>query len=279
MESAVYVRFIVLTAGRTGSTWLRQALNSHSEIVCFGDVFKVTVGRVGFGVDGYDDFSTRDQALRGRDFRAFLRGRIHCRHPEEIGAVGFKLLYRHPWGYPGLLEHLVEDRQMRVLHLRRRNIIQRLVSQKLAHATDVWTEMPRPGLTLVRLLVAARHPLRVATKLPRLIRPAKPRQKAPGLRVSVSKDELFRSIIGAKLTAARFDDLFRDHPIQTLYYEDLVDDREEVFRQAQEFLGVEPGPLKVTLRKQNPEPLPELLENYDELYRAFCFTPHAWMFD
>ena len=79
--------------------------------------------------------------------------------------------------------------------------------------------------------------------------------------------------------AAHFDDQFRQHQKLTLFYEDLVDDQEEALGQVQAFLGVDPGPLTVTLRKQNPEPLPELLENYDELSRAFCFTPHAWMFD
>ena len=64
-----------------------------------------------------------------------------------------------------------------------------------------------------------------------------------------------------------------------LFYEDLVEQRDETFRQAQEFLGVEPGPLTVSLVKQNPEPLPELLENYDELLAEYRYSKHAWMFD
>ena len=49
---------------------------------------------------------------------------------------------------------------------------------------------------------------------------------------------------------------------------------------SQEFgLGVEPEPLTVNLVKQNPEPLPELLSNYDELFEAYRYSKHAWMFD
>ncbi len=76
-----------------------------------------------------------------------------------------------------------------------------------------------------------------------------------------------------------FDELFRDHPTLEVFYEDVLEQRDEVFNQVQSFLGVPPKRLTVTLRRQNPEPLRELLENYDELYKAFCNTPHAWMFD
>ena len=96
--------------------------------------------------------------------------------------------------------------------------------------------------------------------------------------MSVSEEELFGAIIGAGQNAAHYHDLFRDHQLLTLFYEDLVENREEVFRQVQEFLGVEPGPLEVALRKQNPEPLPELLSNYDELLAEYRYSKHAWMF-
>ncbi len=95
----------------------------------------------------------------------------------------------------------------------------------------------------------------------------------------MSAKELFFAIIWAEQRTAHHDDLFRDHPTQTLFYEDLAEHQEEAFRQAQDFLGVEPGPLNVTLRKQNPEPLPELLSNYDELRAAYRYSEHAWMFD
>ncbi len=42
---------------------------------------------------------------------------------------------------------------------------------------------------------------------------------------------------------------------------------------------MEPKRLTVRLRRQNPEPLRELIENYDELYAAFKDSPHAAFFD
>ena len=278
--STDYARFIILYDARTGSNLLAQALNSSPHIICFRELFNKTMEFIDFSVEGYDNFSTEDRALRDRDYESFLRERIFCRHPDEVSAVGFKLIVFGQAGwFDGLLPYLAEDRQIRVLYLARRNVLRRLVSLKLALATGVWRERVRPGLTLARLLIAARHPLRVASMLPRLMQPAKPRQEVVRPQVSVSEEELFGAIIGARHNAAHYDDLFRDHQMRTLFYEELVDDQEETLAQAQSFLGVDPGPLRIALRKQNPEPLPKLLENYDELREAFRDTQHAWMFE
>ena len=278
--SSDYVRFLILAEARSGSTMLKDALKSSPRINCFSEVFNVVFDGVMYGgVEGYDNNSVEDRALRDRDFRAFLRERIYCRHPDEVEAVGFKLLvFGQAGSFDGLLPHLAEDRQIRVLYLRRRNVLKRLVSLKLAMATGVWADLPKPGLTPAMVLRAARRPLRAATKLPKILQRAKPRPKVVRPRVSVSEEELFGAIIGARQNAAHYHDLFRDHTILELFYEDLVEQQDETFRQAQEFLGVEPGPLEVALRKQNPEPLPELLSNYDELFEAYRNSKHAWMF-
>ena len=71
---------------------------------------------------------------------------------------------------------------------------------------------------------------------------AQPNRKTARLQVSVSKEELFYAIIWAKQNAAHLNDLFCDHQILSLFYEDLAENREEVFCQVQEFLGGAPGP-------------------------------------
>ena len=251
---------------------LVQALNSSPELTCFGELFHPNLDFLGFNVEGYDNFDNKDRALRDGDLPAFLRERVFCAHPEATQAVGFKLLYGHVWGFPGLLEALTEDTEIRVLHLKRRNLLRTLLSLKIAETTGVWLEDRR--LTLANIGTALRHPLRVATRLRRPLR----RPPASRIKLTLPVEECRAFFYQRQRSAAHFDDLFRQHQKLTLFYEDLVDDREEALGQVQEFLGVDPGPLTVTLRKQNPEPLPELLENYDELSRAFCFTPHAWMF-
>lgn len=278
-DAVDYVRFLVLGEARTGSSVLVQALNSSPHVRCFREVFNADVDFVDFQMDGYDNFSAQDLALRSGDPLAFLRERIFCPHPDPVRAVGFKLLYGQVWSFPNVLDRLVEDTEIRVLHLRRRNLLRALVSLQMAQRTGVWLEDRRSMLSWAKALTALRHPLRATTRLPRLLRPATPFRKAPPVQVTISEQEFLTFMVRTEMTASHFDNLFREHPKLTVFYEDLLDRREEVFHQAQAFLGLDPRPLTVTLRRQNPELLRDLLANYDELYEAFRGTPYAWMFE
>ena len=287
--STDYVRFIVLGDARTGSSMLVQALHSSPHIRCFREIFNWKQHFVDFHMEGYDKSNERDWSQRKRDPGGFLRERIFCQHPEAIRAVGFKFLYVHTMGFQGLHELLAGDRQLRVLHLRRRNLLRKLVSLKIAQATGSWLQEERleftqnsaPSAALSNALRAFRLPLKVARALKRLSlrrrssRARKPFADSPRVRLKISAEELTTFSVRTETRAAHFDELFRDHPKLTLFYEDILDHREDVFNQAQSFLGIEPGPLTVTLSKQNPQPLRELLENYDELYEAVRNRPYA----
>ena len=126
------VRFLILSGPRTGSTMLVSALNSSPEITCFGELFRFMEETVGFGaggfdIAGYDNHSVADLELRNSDFKAFLNQRIFV-EMEGVIATGFKHHYSHFLGFPGLREWLVEQRDMRVLHLRRHNLLRMLLS-------------------------------------------------------------------------------------------------------------------------------------------------------
>jgi len=277
--SSEYVRFLILSGARTGSHMLAQALNSSPKITCFREVFNPLQDFIQFDVEGYDNFSAQALSLRSQDPVRFLEERIFCRYPEEVSAVGFKFHYGQFWGFPGLLERLVEDRELRVLHLKRQNLLRMLVSLKLARATGVFMEDTRRKVTLANLLRAARYPLKAAERLRRRLRSPKAFRNASRARVTVSAEELFNFIVRTRMVAAHHDNLFDGHSKRAVWYEDLVDHREEVFSESQSFLGIEPRPLIVTLRRQNPEPLRELIANYDGLYEAFKNTSEAAFFD
>lgn len=279
--STDYTRFVIVSGPRTGSHMLAQALNSSRDIVCFREVFNYLLDFVQFEVEGYDNSSARDLALREEAPLRFLDERIFCRHPEEVRAVGFKYHYAQVWGYRGLRERLVVDTEIRVVHLRRRNLLRMLVSREIAAETGVWFAEPRTDLTPRRVLTriwarlpnAVRMPLRAARR--RLSNAPKRSQKS----LTIAPEELRSFIIRTKLTADHFDKVFGQHPQLTVFYEDILDDRERVLGHVQAFIGVEPRRLKVTMRQQNPEPLRELLANYDELFEAYRDSPHAWMFE
>lgn len=273
-----YVRFIILSGPRTGSHMLAQALNSSPHIRCFREVFNGRLDFVDFSVDGYDNFNSRDIVSRKGDPVRFLRERVFCRHPAETRAVGFKFLYEHHWDFPGLLDELVEDRDLMVLHLRRRNSVRMLVSLKIAEETGIWVKA-ESKVTKANLLKALRHPLKAVGRMRwNLQRPEQPKDRRQA-RVTITLDELFKFSVGTHLTGKQFDKLFREHQVLPVFYEDLVDNREPAFAQVQSFLGVEPESLAVTLRRQNPEPLSELLGNYDELYAELKDSPVAWFME
>ncbi len=269
-----YVRFIILSGPRTGSHMLAQALNSSPSITCFREVFNTQLPLIQFGVEGYDGSDPQDIALRQEEPVRFLRQRIFCQYPRQVRAVGFKFHYGHPWGSPGILDQLLGDSDLRVLHLTRQNALRALVSLKLAQRTGVWLQegpasVPSP----------IRHPVRAAGRAWRRLRGIKLDREGRQIRLRISPEELSTFVIQIGMQSAHFDQLFREHTSTAVTYEEMVDRPGDVFRRVQSFLGQEPVPLTILTRRQNPEPLRRLIENYDELREAFTSAPESAFFD
>jgi hypothetical protein len=250
-----------------------QALHSHPAIVCFREIFNGRLDNVNFGVEGYDDFRERERAARNDDPVRFLSERIFCEYPPGIRSVGFKLHYAQHWDFPGIIPHLAQDHELQVIHLRRRNSLRTLVSIKLAQQTGVWVEDGKPVLTASNASRALRHPTkaarRVGSHLSRL-------GKRP---VVITPGEYGEFALQMRLRQTGYAKLFAGHEMLDVDYQDISRDGGAAFARVLEFLGMEPASLAVTLRRQNPEPLRDLIENYDELFAAFENTPEAVHFD
>lgn len=260
---------------------LVQALNSHPQIVCFRELFNTRHDFVDFSVEGYDNFSRKDRARRDEDPIAFLQERIFREWPPDVSAVGFKLLHGQAWEFAELFKHLLGDPELHVLHLQRRNVLRTLTSLKLAKQSDIWFEdhQPTPTLTRANMMRALRYPPALARRARRWMKSSKLPMQQRDARVAISPNELFEFHVAIRMRSDYYDAAFADHPSMAIFYEDLVERREEALAAAQAFLGVEPRELSTTLQRQNPEPLRDLIENYDELYEAFKDTPDATFFD
>jgi Sulfotransferase family len=275
-----YVRFIVLSGQRTGSHMLAQALNSHPRIVCFREAFNLRLDFVPFGVEGYDDHSSSDYTLRKQDPLRFLDERIFCEHPADIQAVGFKLHYAHHWDAPPTLERITNDRELRVVHLRRRNAVRSLVSLKLAETTDVWVQEDSQTISRKNLVRAARHPLKALNRVARSLRRRKLEQVPAAVRrVTIAPEECYEHLVKNAIITTSYEERFAAHETFDVFYEDLTDAFDETLRDVQEFLRVTPARLTVSMQRQNPEPLRDLVANYDELRNAFRSSEYAPMFD
>ena len=66
-------------------------------------------------------------------------------------------------------------------------------------------------------------------------------------------------------------------PLQLFYEESLEADPQVAYRQVCEWLELKPEPVTLLHRRINPEPLPQLIANWDEICRLIEPTDHAWM--
>jgi len=208
--------FLVLASGRSGTTllvdelnrrWddvrsLREAFSAHTRV---GHSFEETLGRVYFTDSGHRFVGCK-----------IFRGHVTDSELRRILAL------------PG----------MRVVILRRTNVLRKYVSLLIAIRDDQWHASRADP-------IAAAGDRAVDVDLPSF------------LRYRAMTDQAYD----------RFDQAVRGLPVLRITYEDLSADLDGTLRRVGKFLGagapdIEPAPHLV---RQNPEPLRMLIRNYDEL--------------
>ena len=283
-----YTRFIILSDARTGSNLLQQALNSHPAIVCFREIFNLDPDYIDYDVEDWNPRSAADVALRQRDIRAFLQQRIFGEHAAEVGAVGFKFHYEHFWFGEDLLPALTGDEGLKVIHLRRLNQFRMLVSLKLVEQTGEWMRHDEGKLkrqTLARKLTPANvakaitKPADSVRRVRKFLAPSQPPPVAEKTALTIAHEECAQFFFRANHQITHFSGLFAGHALHDLTYEAMVANPTSQLARVQEFLGVPKAELSWTLRRQNPEPIRDLVANYDDLKAAFAGTDQAAFFD
>jgi LPS sulfotransferase NodH len=285
-----YNRFIILSDARTGSNLLQQALNAHPAIVCFREIFNIVPDFIDYDVDGWEPRSAGDIELRARDPHEFLRQRVFCaHHASAVRAVGFKFHYDHFWFHADLLPTLIADDGLHVIHLQRRNQLRSFVSLKIAEQTGAWLDLDptkHRRQTLARKLTwsnaadAARHPVRAVGRIRSFLAPVNAAPSHERQPLTLSHDECVAHFYRVHHQVEHFGNLFREHRATVITFEELVADRDRVLGAIYEFLNVAPAPsANTTLRRQNPEPLRELIANFEELRASFAGTEYEPWFD
>jgi hypothetical protein len=213
---------------------------------------------------------------------------VFGQHTNQIQAVGFKFHYNHFWFHTDLLPVLQADEELRVIHLQRRNMLRSLVSTKIAEQTGMWLQhdaVTRKRKTLLRKMTRTNlgafiaHPVRSLSRLQGFLRPVNLAPAAPRGGITLTYEDCERHFYRVRHEIGHFGGLFASHPIIEVAYEEIVASRDDTFARLEQFLGVKPGPVSTTLRRQNPEPLQQLISNYSELREAFAGTPEESFFD
>jgi hypothetical protein len=165
--------------------------------------------------------------------------------------MAFKVMYnqiRPPW----IMNFLRERTSLRILHLRRANLLKTYVSSRLltVKREDSWKPHTTEPVAAVSM-------------------PVSPAAALESMRRAVAQYEAHER-------------LFADHPRLQLRYETMIDGQglaPGVARDICRFLGVSDLPMRSSLVKMNPERLQDMVTNYDELASAIAQTEFASMLD
>jgi LPS sulfotransferase NodH len=239
-----YARFICVGYARTGSTLLMRSLNNHSRIVGFGEIVK-NVDRY---PQHYHEFEN-SQTLFETDPVRFLSTKVFRKYPSHVEAVGFKIFYHHAprdvaWGR-GVWDYLLGQPDLRVLHLKRRNLLKTLLSEKQAGETEEWIKYSGNGAD------------------------------AP---VTIDPAEAEAFFARMRAWEAEYDALFAGHALCEVVYEQLTRDLPGELARIQTFLDVPHEALSPGTAKRPGRTLSSQIANYAALKSRFQGTAWAEFF-
>lgn len=201
-------RLLIVAPARSGSTLLRLMLNQHPEVCCHGEVFGLhrVLGHSAHALHPLEPELALK--LRRRDPVKFLDDQVFAtRKP----VAGFKLLYSQmlQLEIAPVLQRLIEMPDLRVVHLWRRDLVARHVSEARLRLKAVQRlASPSPGATL-------EHALRPAVV-----------------------ERACRTNLAGRACAAQ---LFARQPALALDYEDFIGDHLAQSQRLCTFLGIDPG--------------------------------------
>ncbi|MFO7536923.1 MAG: Stf0 family sulfotransferase [Chloroflexota bacterium] len=242
-----YTRFIILGRSRVGSNFLRGLLNSHSHVEVFGEVFQ-TYEAVAWALPGYGQ-SPATLALYQNDPAQFVEQELFHPFPPQITAVGFKLFYYHAQDddRQAIWPYLQSRTDIKLIHIKRRNMLKTHLSRRRAEETDVWFNLSGERET----------------------------QKPLTLDYQTCLDDFVQT----RRWETAYDTFFQDHDRLDVIYEDLARNTETQMAQIQSFLGVAPQPLIPETYKQARKPLSDAIANFDELKQQFAGSEWAVFFE
>ena len=254
------VKFLLLGHGRTGSTLIVKSLDEHPNVRMLGELFNIEEAERSRAFHALNRIYAPDKLekryyIEGEDAEEFLRNGVFYKRPwQEIQAVGYKMFYVHARRYPNektAWNYLIHNRDIRIIHLLRRNLFESFVSFKIAMITKEWKRWKGE---------------------------AKPHSSVQPLQIDPKELEFYcNQIISYQLWARQS---FRDHPFMEFEYEtDICGRFESLMHDIHDFLDVPREPARQLLEKQAKRPLGEIVANYAQLKEHFRDTLYEEFFE
>jgi len=247
--------YVITCPARAGSTMLVHLLRSHPEICSHDEVFS-SPGTIGGMTGTYlikcrtdPGFVSYLSAEKDRDPIKFLYKIVLDLQGKK--AVCFKLKHDElvlP-EYKALREEIVNDRDFRIIHLRRENLLRRYLSHYMANRVT--------GVTLV-------------------VRG----QTMPEMRpVVLDPHECEKDFETALAREKEFAQLFAQHPSFSISYEEMIAPGAEKIQSLLDFIGVSRRELTTTTRKLGRDDLRQAIANFEEVRGYFADGPFSKFFE
>ncbi len=243
-----YQKFIVLTRARTGSNFLVSLLQSHPSIRAFEEIFPKKETKIHWG---YAKYPRSSEVIKMRQEKPikFLDEVVFRKFSPSVSAIGFKLFYYQSQSAERqqIWQYLEADKDIKIIHLKRDNLLKVCLSHYLAESTNQW-----------------------------ILKDEKHRQNS--VAVQLDYDDCVKLFEETKKWEEEYDSFFSKHKKIEVIYEKLVQNTMQETERIQQFLGVKQQRLYSLTLKQNKGTLPERIANYYELKSKFENSPWSKFF-
>jgi LPS sulfotransferase NodH len=243
--------FVLLTKSRSGSKWLVELLDSHSQLAVYGELFGGAQVRSDYGAQDmprFEDYVRNGSAI-GRALPLELLRVRYLRHlyasRNDVRAIGVKLVFAHA---TRAVHAYLSARRVRVVHLVRANMLDAVISSEVASA--------------------------------RRFAGARVGETAPAVSIRLDAETLYRRLTEHEhsISAARSRLLLYRLPTLEVFYEELVARHDGTIAPVLDFLGADPTTvLWSTFAPIDDVPREDVLENLDEVRAALAGTRFEWM--
>ncbi|MGH8195801.1 MAG: sulfotransferase [Woeseiaceae bacterium] len=241
------VNAIIVTSQRTGSTFLAEVLDAHPDVRCYGEVLNGSPVR--------PPPIVRDYKYAAKTYRYIVSGAWRpiatmerCYAHAEKPIVAFQAMYNRV-NTRSVRRFLQERQDIRIIHLRRDNLLKQYVSRAL----------------LTKKRGASKE------------RPWSPHTSSPVPAVStrISPAKAIKEMRKVRDLFNEFESFFARHRKIELVYEQMINGQSlssAAWAAVGELLEIEPAEAASDQIKINPGDLRPMVENYDELADALKGT-------
>jgi len=133
MDLPLSQRYVILSTPRSGSSHLVQALETHPQVACLGEIFNLHGGamrKLGIMSKRTLDKASNEPLVYLNELMAAWEKR-----PQAKPVFGFKMMLHHD---PRVIDHLLSDPSWKMILLRRDNVLAQWSSLQIAKITGEW---------------------------------------------------------------------------------------------------------------------------------------------